>query len=142
MSGVYSGVQAIIREKKLLASYIHCASHCLKLTIAKAATAQSIRNAQGIQSETVNFVKSSAKRSTLFNNRLNLIENQGLGQKLKSFCETRWVEHHDPVIVFCNLNPAIIRFLNQCLNVDADTSTKARMPLTACYSPEFIISIM
>ena len=46
MSGIYNGVQAVVKEKYPLATYVHCASHCLNLTIAKAASVQSIRNAQ------------------------------------------------------------------------------------------------
>ena len=46
MSRIYNGVQALVKEKYPLATYVHCASHCLNLTIAKAASVQSIRNAQ------------------------------------------------------------------------------------------------
>ena len=33
MSGVYSGVQARIREKEPLATYVHCAAHNLNLVL-------------------------------------------------------------------------------------------------------------
>ena len=141
MSGIYNGVQAVVKEKYPLATYVHCASHCLNLTIAKAASVQSIRNAQDVLSETVNFVKGSAKRSIIFAECLSTMENQESAPKLRSFCETRWVERHDAIIIFCNMYPAIISFLHRCIDLDANTATKARMLLTACSCPDFIVAI-
>ena len=68
------------------------------------------------------------------------MENQESVQKLRSFCETRWVERHDSII-FCNMYPAIISFLHRCIDLDANTATKARMLLTACSCPDFIVAI-
>lgn len=47
MSGRLNGVQSIISEKYPSALYMHCASHCLNLTLTSSSTITDVRNTQG-----------------------------------------------------------------------------------------------
>jgi len=62
MSGKYRGVQAAIRRQYSAALYVHCASHCLNLTLCKSCEHQAIRNATGVIQQTANFDNASARR--------------------------------------------------------------------------------
>ena len=141
MSGMHKGVRTVIQEKLPCALYVHCASHCLNLTLVHASRVASVRNTQGVLSQAVNFVNGSAKRAHQFSEFVSELDKKAPGQKLKSFCETRWVERHDSVITFCKLYPALIDFLTKCSDMDSETATKAQMLLAACSTTDFIVSV-
>jgi len=56
MSSQLRGVQGEIRRCHAHAIYVHCASHCLNLTIGKSADVTSIRNCVGTIEEAVVFI--------------------------------------------------------------------------------------
>ncbi len=145
MSGRFGGVQAIIRSKHPAAVYVHCANHCLNLSLTKACTVQAIRNAQGVVSEVVNFVNSSAKRVDLLKQCIDEQQDNDsqLSQKtrLHRLCETRWVERHEAIITFLELFLPLRACLNKCLELDSETSTKAQMFLHSTESSDFLVAV-
>ncbi|CAI6354812.1 unnamed protein product [Macrosiphum euphorbiae] len=61
---------------------------------------------------------------------------------LKSLCETRWVERHDSIMIFKASIPQIIEALTNISEwSEQDSSSKAKILLTAMCTCEFIISI-
>ena len=65
MSGSVLGVQTCIRQVCPSAVYVHCASHCLNLTISRSCDIPSIRNCQGVVSEIAAFFNHSAKHNSI-----------------------------------------------------------------------------
>lgn len=72
MRGLFSGVQAIIKQSYSLALYIHCCSHSLNLAISDACDVKSIRNAVGIIQTIYNFFH-TAKRQAVLQNSIEKI---------------------------------------------------------------------
>ena len=141
MSGAYNGVQAKIKEYFPLAMYMHCASHSLNLVLSTSCKVQCMRNTQGIITEVVNFINSSAKRVDMLKNSITSTATTTKRQHLVKFCETRWVERHDSIECFCELYEAILDFLEKCKDLDATTSAKAFTLHQAITNPEFIVSV-
>ena len=55
ISGVFNGVQTVICRQFPAALYVHCASHCLNLTLSTACKQPQIRNAHGVVGEVAAF---------------------------------------------------------------------------------------
>ena len=96
MSGCYNGVQKKIRDEAPLATYVHCPSHVLNLVLNTAAAVSEIRNMFGIVKEITKFINESAKRRAVARSTLG---DDG-GRALVTFCETRFIERHDALLVF------------------------------------------
>ena len=73
MSGEFKGVQSEIRRECPSASYVHCSSHCLNLSLAKGSIVQAIRNTVGTMSEVITFINASAKDSTVSWRKLRML---------------------------------------------------------------------
>jgi hypothetical protein len=141
MSGIFNGVQSVIRRQLPAATYVHCASHCLNLTLASACKQPQMRNAQGIVGEVAAFLNRSAKRVTLMRQCTELIAPEARKNKLVQLCETRWVERHDAIITFVELFPCVLSCLDKCQQLDANTSTKAQMLSHSIRSPDFLVAV-
>lgn len=143
MSGRLTGVQAIISEKHPSALYMHCASHCLNLTLTSSSSVAAVRNAQGIISEVTNFVNHSAKRVYLLENIIDeSVTENTRKRRLKTLCPTRWAERHDSILTFFEMMPAITELLERCeAGNDIEIVTKARMMQKAMSDPSFIVTI-
>jgi len=96
MAGCFSGVQKKIREFAPMATYVHCASHALNLVLNTGSSVSDIRNMFGTVREVTMFINDSAKRRVLARTALG---DEG-GRALVTFCETRFIERHDALIVF------------------------------------------
>jgi len=92
MSGVFNGVQAVIRRQLPAATYVHCASHCLNLTFSTACKQPQIRNAHGVVGEVAAFFNRSAKNLTLFRHCVEELAPDSQKKRLVQLCETRWVQ--------------------------------------------------
>lgn len=95
MSSNRVGVQARIREKAPLATYMHCNGHCLNLVISKSCALPQVRNVISRLQQCCRFFLNSPKRSGL----LELIVNQNVVDAAKrkpllDLCKTRWAERH------------------------------------------------
>lgn len=96
MRSEFRGVQGIIMNKYPKALYTHCLSHCLNLCLNDASKLQGIRNTLGTIQGISSCFRTSAKRSNILREKL---ESKSFST-LKKFCETRWVERHESILIF------------------------------------------
>ncbi|XP_050065980.1 52 kDa repressor of the inhibitor of the protein kinase-like [Aphis gossypii] len=130
MSGRYNGVQKFIRDEHPSAFYLHCSAHCLNLAITFSYKVPEIRNCMGTTQSVSTFFGYPKRQSIL---QLSIVEifPQTNRFKLKNLCATRWVDRHDAVILFEELQPAILHALDRItLWPDSDTSSSASHLLT------------
>nr|CAH7767474.1 unnamed protein product [Callosobruchus chinensis] len=141
MSGQFQGVQQHIREKNDLAIYVHCASHSLNLAISDACEISSIRNCFGSIGSIYNFFN-TPKRQTALEKAIDDLESETSATRLKQLCPTRWIQCHESVLVFLELQQAIINALESIsLWSDKTTSSTAVQLLAVLNSGEFQISL-
>lgn len=138
-SVMVSSIRGAVKTIQLIAkNAVHCpcANHALNLAISKSSTVQCMRNNVGLLKEIISFFNMSSKRNFVLKTVLN-----GKPQ-LKSLCETRWVERHDSIMIFKASIPQIIEALTNISEwSEQDSSSKAKLLLTAMCTCEFIISI-
>jgi len=114
MRSVFRGVQAIIMQKHPKAIYTHCFAHCLNLCLNDASKVQQVRNTLGIVQEISAFFRVSAKRSYILRQKLEPKAFSGL----KKFCETRWVERHESILIFVEGFYEIVCALEEIMSED------------------------
>lgn len=105
MSGKQNGVQSLILNEQPLAFYTHCFSHSLNLCLSKACNVSSIKNMMGIVSS-IALLFCLIQLRELINFKSNILDNSNNSkkkEKLKTLCETRWIERHDALITFKQL---------------------------------------
>jgi hypothetical protein len=142
MSGIFNGVQAIIRDEFPAASYVHCASHSLNLTLSSACKLSQIRNTHGIIGEVAVFFNRSAKRVDLLRQCIQDLAPETKKKRLVQLCETRWVERHDAVITFVELFNCVLLGLDRCGDLDVNTSSKANMMNNSIRKSEFLVAVV
>ena len=96
MSGHINGVQANIKLKAPLATYVHCSSHALNLVRNSAFSVQEIRDMFATVKEVTKFLDVSAKRRTIVAESLGA---EG-GRSPVTLFKTRFVERHYAILVF------------------------------------------
>ena len=101
MSSQRVGVQARIREKSPLATYIHCSGHYLNLVIAHSCALPEVRNVLDKLKNSCRFFQKSPKRNGL----LELVVSKGVGEETKrkallDLCRTRWALRHKAYLHF------------------------------------------
>ena len=111
MSGRYSGAQALMKISCPNASYVHCASHCLNLVIARWSEVPALRNCWGTLTELTIFIRYSSKRKHNFSETIQEHNPDSKRASLKALWDTIWVEKQEGVDVFCELRPSIHQFL-------------------------------
>ena len=105
MSSKSKGVSGRILSKNSKAIYVHCASHCLNLVIAKTCKLTSIRNMLGHAQTISTFYSPSPKRTQVLRQKMKEI---GLKrQKLGTPSTTWWVEWINTLDEFVNVFEAI-----------------------------------
>ncbi|XP_030749711.1 zinc finger MYM-type protein 1-like [Sitophilus oryzae] len=143
MSGSFKGVQAIIREKHPAALYVHCSAHSLNLALAHCCNVQSVRNCIGTIKSVAIFIKMSAKRTDILQNKIKEHAPDNKWKKLTTMCETRWVENHDGLIRFTEIFKPLVETLEELQVVkDIETSSKATQLHHAIMTGDFIISML
>ncbi|XP_022180618.1 52 kDa repressor of the inhibitor of the protein kinase-like, partial [Myzus persicae] len=133
MSGRYNCVQKFIRDEHPSAFYLHC----LNLAITFSCKVPEIRNCMGTIQSVSTFFGYPKTQSIL---QLSIVEifPQTNRFKPKNLCATRWVDRHDAVILFEELQPAILHALDKItLWPDSDTSSSASHLLTAIRQLKF-----
>ena len=111
MAGLRKGASSIILQKYPLATYIHCCSHILNLSIASSCSQVLVRNMMGSVSEVSKFFEHGKRQDKL----AEVIEHElpdVKKKRVRPLCRTRWVERHDALEVFVDLYPAIIQALH------------------------------
>lgn len=93
MSSSRVGVQARLREEAPLATYTHCAGHCLNLVISHSCALAVIRNMNDKLKETCLLFNTSPKREALLKEVISKDEPDTTKKKpLLNLCKTRWAE--------------------------------------------------
>ena len=108
MAGVVNGAAAIITAQHPLAMYLHCASHCLNLTVVKSFEVKSIRNMMGIVGRVYQFFAAYPKRQDALEKAIADCQPSSRVHKLKDMCRTRWIQRIDAIEIFKNLHQSII----------------------------------
>ncbi|XP_045215568.2 zinc finger MYM-type protein 1-like [Mercenaria mercenaria] len=143
MAGKYNGVQALIRERVPLASYVHCKSHCLNLALVHTSKLQCVRTMMKTVQDITFAFSYSGKRLEAFANELaeDAVTREKLEgrQKLRTLCETRWTSRTDALMTFRKSFPVVVHALE---TLEADNDEKAGEHVRAILRFEFIITLV
>ena len=111
MSGRLNGAQAYIREIIPTALYVDCAARSLNLAVSNSCDLSLVRNCMGTIIASVYKFFNPPKRQNILRKSINTISSTTKAQKLVQICATRWVDRHESVSVFSNLQFAVIEAL-------------------------------
>ncbi|KAL4135146.1 hypothetical protein QTP88_006789 [Uroleucon formosanum] len=141
MSGRFNGVQVYVRKNNNMVIYVHCASHSLNLAISDACDLQSIRNCMGVLSSVYNFFNTHKGQEVLLS-KIASIETNIKATRLKNVCPTRWIQRHESVLIFLELQNAVTISLETISSwQDKTTCSTALQLLSAIQNVEFQISL-
>ena len=115
MSSDIAGVQAKIKEISPLASYTHCYSHCLNLSIAASCKIQEVGNLISLINVSHLFLSNSPKRQQLFKLIVSEFLPLSKASKLPGLC-TQWIERHTCFEVFLEIYEPLVTFLDAILS--------------------------
>ena len=115
MAGKFSGVQAIVKERAPLATYVHCKAHQLNLSLVHSSSEPCVRTMMATVQGIAFAFGYSAKRLNAFADELEtdetVKENMERRTKLKTLCETRWFSRADALYTFKTAFPVVVHFL-------------------------------
>ena len=102
MSGIRSGVQALVKKESDRALYVHCLAHSLNLCVQEVSkSVDLIRNVLNLLFEMGKLIKFSPKRSTLFSTLSKQLaldsEENAVDMSLRTLCPTRWTVRHTAI---------------------------------------------
>lgn len=150
MYGHLNGSATAIREKQPEALYSHCASHQLNQTVMSMTSVLQVRNMWDVMKDLCLFLRGSPKRQSALKVAIensNIIEGTSK-TKLSDLRPTRWDEHHDALITFKKLYPAVLVMLeNMSFRMrgsqqqNAGTASKASSLLNAITTFPFIVAV-
>ena len=86
MAGSVNGTAARIVAQYPLATYLHCASHCLNLVIVKSFQSNSIRNMMGVVGKVYQFFEAHPKRQRALEKAISDTQPASTVYKLKDMC--------------------------------------------------------
>ena len=109
MAGSVNGTAA-------LALYLHCASHCLNLTVVKSLQINSVRNMMGVIETVYQFFAAHPKRQTTLEKAISDTHPTSKVHKLKNMCRTRWVQRIDAIQVFKSLHQCTVTCMEGICN--------------------------
>jgi hypothetical protein len=112
MAGPVNGAAAIITREYPLALYLHCASHCLNLSIVKPLKLTSINNMMNIVGRIYQFFDSHPKRQQALEKSIAVKYPSSNVLKLKDLCRTRWIQRLNALTTFSELYDAILDCLD------------------------------
>ena len=132
MSGHTRGAAARIKAKYPKALYTHCASHRLNLCIVKCCSNREVTNMIEVIDSISRFFNNSPKRQVELEKWIAaVLPSEEKRHKLKSMCQTRWVERHDAYDVFIDLFVVVVSCLEEIANApptdwNRDTRSEAQ----------------
>ncbi|KAH9375256.1 hypothetical protein HPB48_011436 [Haemaphysalis longicornis] len=137
--GSFRGVQALIREVYLLAVYTQCCSHSLILCLNDASKVSDIPDAFATIGEVCTYFRSSSKRTGVL--KKDLESSSRTVSRLHKYCETRWVEWHEAVILFSEALPDIVESLEALMESETGRNATASTLHTHLCSFNFLVSV-
>ena len=104
-----------LSKKAPAAAYVHCANHCLNLTLNLACELVPIRNMFSIVGEVISFFNDSPKR------------RGEIEVTLLSICNMRFVQRHDSIMRFANnIQSNVSGLENIATSSNLDSRSKAK----------------
>jgi len=120
MTSTLRGAVQFVQSYAPHAVYSPCSNHSLNLSISKLSSVQAIRNSVGLIKEVISFFNMSSKRNYVL---LTVLKEN---PRLKSLCETRWIERNDSIIIFQSTLTYILEALTSISSWhEQDSSSKA-----------------
>ena len=143
MKGKIKGLQALLLQDQPLAFYVHCYCHSLNLSVSKACSVTYVKNMIGIVQSVSTFLTASAKRVQLLQVTIESSGSKMPKKKLKAYCQTRWTERCDSIVVFLELYEFILQTLETIEESDdRDSASKAATYIAAIQRVDFILSLV
>ncbi len=148
MSGVYKGVQAIIKQRSEKAYFVHCYAHRLNLVVVDMCCKNTAtRNFFGLVEQLYSFMEGSAKRHSLFidvQQKLASERDHSKPQTLKSLSTTRWSARTDNCRALLETLPSVIETLDQIQTGDRfdKESSGTAMALSKAIDFEFCLHLV
>nr|XP_055045508.1 zinc finger MYM-type protein 1-like [Misgurnus anguillicaudatus] len=148
MSGVYKGVQAIIKQKCEKAYFVHCYAHRLNLVVVDMCCKNTAtRNFFGLVEQLYLFMEGSAKRHCFFidvQKKLAAERDDKKTQTLKSLSSTRWATRLDNCKALLEALPSVIETLDQIQTGDRfdKESSGTAMALSKAIDFEFCLHLV
>ena len=137
MQEKFNGCQAHLSRLQPLAAYVHCCNHRLNLALSRACKVLELKNAFGTLAAVTEFILGSTKRTqdlkatidaAAVSNESNdaaIVDHRR--RRLQQYCSTRWVERHNAVNVFVELQPYVLQVLQHTIeSSDAKASAMGR----------------
>ena len=147
MSGKTNGAAARISSQFPLALYVHCASHCLNLTVVSSLEEVSIRNMIGVVNQVSIFFSAHPKRQKKLEEVIENTQPESSVHKLKDLCRTRWIERIDALNRFQQLHSSLVACMENIRtegtrNWSPDSVTDASTLLLAMTTTDFISALV
>lgn len=124
MSGEIQGCAARITEEFPQAIYVHCISHSLNLAVSDTCKIPAVRNSIATINEIIKFFRNSPKRTTVLNKAVDEVNDENKRKKLIKYCETRWLERLDSIVIFQELSVPIYHALGEIQETFDSKTTK------------------
>ena len=130
------GTAAVLKRANPLSEYFHCAMHALNLCAAAGCKQRDVQNCMTTVKTATSFFNMSAKRVDALQRKVREKEPEQPRKRLVTLCETRFLERHDSIIVFCELLPVVIMCLEEMQSWhSSDTRSRAAQLLGSLRSP-------
>ena len=147
MAGSVNGTAAFISAQYPLALYLHCASHCLNLTVVKSLQITSVQNIMGVIERVYQFFAAHPKRQTALEKAISDTHPTSKVHKLKDMCRTRWIQRIDAIQVFKSLHQCTVTCMEGNRNDGPgfwtpDALTDARSLQLAMTTTDFICAVV
>ena len=142
MSGKLNGAQAHIREIIPTALYVHCVAHSLNLAVSNSCDLPPIRNCMGTIASVYNFFNAPKRQNVLRSTTTTILPTTE-SHRLVQVCTTRWVDRHESVSVFSNLQHAVVEALGEISTwPDKETSSRALQLISTIGQSEFCVALL
>ena len=144
--GKINGAAAGISSQFLLALYVHCASHCLNLSVVSSLEEVCGRNMIGVVNRVSKFFSAHPKRQRKLEEAIESTQPESSVHKLKDLCRTQWIEKIDALHRFQKLHSSVVA----CMESISREGTRNWTPdsvidantLLAISTTEFISSLV
>jgi hypothetical protein len=142
MSGHCNGAQAHIQKECPLAVYVHCAAHCLNLSVNYSCCEGDMSTIFAHMEKITKFFNTPKRQAFLE----IIIKGQSVEterSKLVAMCRTRWVERHESVLAFAMLYRPILIALSAFSENGTTVETKrdAQVNYLAISNLQFVVGM-